>query len=116
MAESRHPLRASDRVRSRHDHAAHSLPADSGVSLTRVPVRASSLQTVPQVIHAVQELTAGQRVVTQLLQVLGPEVLSPVPCHRVVTWKQQETEGELLPDCNASYAVISTVQTPAPQR
>ena len=61
-----------------------------------IPVRAASLQAVSQVIHAVQELAAGQGVVTQLLQVLGPKVLAPITCHCVITLKQSREMGTYL--------------------
>lgn len=68
------------------------------MEVSRVPVRSPSLQTVAKVVHAVQELTAGQRVVAELLEIFWPEVFSSISRHCVITWRRSDdSEGRHLP-------------------
>lgn len=53
----------------------------------QIPVRASSFQAVPQVVHPIQELAAWQGVISQLPEVFWPQVLPSVSCHGVITCK-----------------------------
>ena len=53
-----------------------------------VPVSASSLQTEAEIVHSIQILSR-QGVVSQLPEVLGPQILPSIARHRVITWRQQ---------------------------
>lgn len=57
------------------------------------PVSASPLQAEAEVVHPIQILS-WQGVISQLPEVLCPEVLASVTCHRVIALGEQ-TGGEV---------------------
>lgn len=55
-----------------------------------IPIGSSSFQAVPQVVHAIQELAAGQRVITELFEIFWPKVFSSIAGHCIITLRKPE--------------------------